>query len=78
MISAGVHLVITSSYSVSHCGFPVKDDVSLMNELKLNHYRFSISWPRIIPTGIKCKCFFIFYLRATKPFLCLIDKFKVP
>ncbi|XP_041794054.1 lactase-like b isoform X1 [Chelmon rostratus] len=31
----------------------VKDDVSLMQELKLNHYRFSISWPRIIPTGIK-------------------------
>ncbi|KAF1386767.1 hypothetical protein EPR50_G00088330 [Perca flavescens] len=32
----------------------VKDDVSLMKELKLNHYRFSISWPRLIPTGIKC------------------------
>ncbi|XP_076589127.1 lactase-like protein isoform X1 [Chaetodon auriga] len=31
----------------------VKDDVSLMQELKLNHYRFSISWPRLIPTGIK-------------------------
>uniref|UniRef100_A0A8C9WTX8 Cytosolic beta-glucosidase n=2 Tax=Sander lucioperca TaxID=283035 RepID=A0A8C9WTX8_SANLU len=31
----------------------VKDDVSLMKELKLNHYRFSISWPRLIPTGIK-------------------------
>ncbi|CAL8356342.1 unnamed protein product [Lota lota] len=33
--------------------YKVKDDVSLMNELKLNHYRFSISWPRLIPTGIK-------------------------
>ncbi|XP_077600609.1 lactase-like protein isoform X3 [Stigmatopora nigra] len=31
----------------------IKDDVSLMKELKLNHYRFSISWPRLIPTGIK-------------------------
>ncbi|XP_042351503.1 lactase-like b isoform X2 [Plectropomus leopardus] len=31
----------------------VKDDVGLMKELKLNHYRFSISWPRLIPTGIK-------------------------
>lgn len=31
----------------------VRDDVSLMKELKLNHYRFSISWPRLIPTGIK-------------------------
>ncbi|XP_019731489.1 lactase-like protein isoform X1 [Hippocampus comes] len=33
--------------------YKVKDDVSLMRELKLNHYRFSISWPRLIPTGIK-------------------------
>ncbi|XP_054588997.1 lactase-like protein isoform X2 [Nothobranchius furzeri] len=33
--------------------YKFKDDVSLMKELKLNHYRFSISWPRIIPTGIK-------------------------
>ncbi|KAK2842328.1 hypothetical protein Q5P01_012528 [Channa striata] len=33
--------------------YKIKDDVSLMRELKLNHYLFSISWPRIIPTGIK-------------------------
>ncbi|XP_078478492.1 lactase-like protein isoform X1 [Lampetra planeri] len=33
--------------------YKMKDDVSLMRELKLNHYRFSISWPRLIPTGIK-------------------------
>ncbi|KAM9815677.1 lactase-like protein isoform 5-T7 [Syngnathus typhle] len=33
--------------------YNVKGDVSLMRELKLNHYRFSISWPRLIPTGIK-------------------------
>ncbi|XP_029909175.1 lactase-like protein [Myripristis murdjan] len=33
--------------------YKIKDDISLMKELKLNHYRFSISWPRIIPTGIK-------------------------
>lgn len=33
----------------------LQDDVSLMKELKLNHYRFSISWPRLIPTGIKCE-----------------------
>ncbi|KAK9516626.1 hypothetical protein VZT92_024546 [Zoarces viviparus] len=31
----------------------IKDDVSLIKDLKLNHYRFSISWPRLIPTGIK-------------------------
>uniref|UniRef100_A0A3Q1I1I5 Cytosolic beta-glucosidase n=1 Tax=Anabas testudineus TaxID=64144 RepID=A0A3Q1I1I5_ANATE len=35
--------------------YKVKDDVSLMKELKLNHYRFSISWPRLMPTGIKCE-----------------------
>uniref|UniRef100_A0A8C7XBU6 Cytosolic beta-glucosidase n=1 Tax=Oryzias sinensis TaxID=183150 RepID=A0A8C7XBU6_9TELE len=29
----------------------VKDDIGLMRELKLNHYRFSISWPRILPRG---------------------------
>lgn len=33
----------------------LQDDVSLIKELKLNHYRFSISWPRLIPTGIKCE-----------------------
>lgn len=33
----------------------MQDDVSLMKELMLNHYIFSISWPRIIPTGIKCE-----------------------
>ncbi|XP_028286481.1 lactase-like protein [Parambassis ranga] len=33
--------------------YKVKDDISLMKELKLSHYRFSISWPRLIPTGIK-------------------------
>ncbi|KAG9341215.1 hypothetical protein JZ751_019655 [Albula glossodonta] len=33
--------------------YKVKDDIALMKELKLNHYRFSISWPRILPTGIK-------------------------
>lgn len=38
-----------------HCLCFIQDDVSLMKDLKLNHYRFSISWPRIIPTGIKCE-----------------------
>ncbi|XP_055011909.1 LOW QUALITY PROTEIN: lactase-like b [Boleophthalmus pectinirostris] len=33
--------------------YKVKDDVALMKELKLNHYRFSVSWPRLIPTGVK-------------------------
>ncbi|CDQ91121.1 unnamed protein product [Oncorhynchus mykiss] len=33
--------------------YKIKEDISLMKELKLDHYRFSISWPRIMPTGIK-------------------------
>lgn len=42
--------------SIPSCAVCVQqDDVSLMKELKLNHYRFSISWPRILPTGIKCE-----------------------
>ncbi|KAM9765867.1 lactase-like a isoform 1-T2 [Menidia menidia] len=33
--------------------FKVKDDINLMKDLKLNHYRFSISWPRILPNGLR-------------------------
>ncbi|XP_051953538.1 lactase-like b isoform X1 [Xyrauchen texanus] len=33
--------------------YKIKDDISLIKELHLNHYRFSISWPRIMPTGIR-------------------------
>ncbi|XP_046546593.1 lactase-phlorizin hydrolase-like [Haliotis rubra] len=28
-----------------------KDDVQLLKELKVTHYRFSISWPRVLPSG---------------------------
>ncbi|XP_009993621.1 PREDICTED: lactase-like protein [Chaetura pelagica] len=35
--------------------YKVKDDIQLLKELKVNHYLFSISWPRIMPTGIKEK-----------------------
>ncbi|KAJ0056439.1 hypothetical protein NL108_007478 [Boleophthalmus pectinirostris] len=33
--------------------YKFKDDVGLMKDMKLNHYRFSISWPRILPNGLK-------------------------
>ncbi|KAF7648913.1 hypothetical protein LDENG_00150340 [Lucifuga dentata] len=33
--------------------YKFKDDVPLMKDMKLNHYRFSISWPRILPKGLK-------------------------
>ncbi|AWP01068.1 putative lactase-like protein [Scophthalmus maximus] len=33
--------------------FKFKDDISLMKDMKLNHYRFSVSWPRILPSGLK-------------------------
>ena len=29
-----------------------KEDVAIMKELGLKHYRFSISWPRVLPNGI--------------------------
>ncbi|KAA8579361.1 hypothetical protein FQN60_010701 [Etheostoma spectabile] len=33
--------------------YKFKDDITLMKDMKLNHYRFSISWPRILPSGLK-------------------------
>ncbi|TRY82024.1 hypothetical protein DNTS_006672 [Danionella cerebrum] len=33
--------------------YKFKDDVTLMKDMKLNHYLFSISWPRILPSGIR-------------------------
>ncbi|KAE8618486.1 hypothetical protein XENTR_v10009398 [Xenopus tropicalis] len=33
----------------------VKEDFELLKELKVSHYRFSLSWPRIIPTGIQAE-----------------------
>ncbi|KAM9181959.1 lactase-like protein [Mergus octosetaceus] len=33
--------------------YKVQDDIQLLKELNVNHYLLSISWPRIMPTGIK-------------------------
>ncbi|CAG9827046.1 unnamed protein product [Diabrotica balteata] len=30
----------------------MKDDIAILKELGVNHYRFSLSWTRILPTGI--------------------------
>ncbi|KAG8574956.1 hypothetical protein GDO81_009399 [Engystomops pustulosus] len=35
--------------------YKVKEDMDLLKELKVSHYRLSISWPRLIPTGIKAE-----------------------
>ncbi|XP_053127995.1 lactase-like protein [Hemicordylus capensis] len=35
--------------------YKVKEDIQLLKELKVNHYLFSISWPRILPTGIRAQ-----------------------
>uniref|UniRef100_A0ABI7XRV2 Lactase like n=1 Tax=Felis catus TaxID=9685 RepID=A0ABI7XRV2_FELCA len=33
--------------------YKVQEDVVLLRELHVNHYRFSLSWPRLLPTGIR-------------------------
>uniref|UniRef100_A0A3P9NRI1 Lactase-like a n=1 Tax=Poecilia reticulata TaxID=8081 RepID=A0A3P9NRI1_POERE len=35
--------------------YKFKDDINLMKEMKLSHYRFSVSWPRILPSGLRSK-----------------------
>lgn len=30
-----------------------QEDIGLLRELHVNHYRFSLSWPRLLPTGIR-------------------------
>lgn len=29
----------------------VEEDVAILKQLKVTHYRFSISWPRVLPDG---------------------------
>jgi beta-glucosidase len=40
----------TGAIACDHC-HRYRDDIALMAELGVRHYRFSISWPRIIPSG---------------------------
>lgn len=39
----------------------VKEDVAILKDLGVSHYRFSISWPRILPDGT-CNQKFTFYI----------------
>lgn len=32
-----------------------QEDIMLLRELQVNHYRFSLSWPRLLPTGVRGK-----------------------
>lgn len=29
----------------------IEEDIAMLKQLKVNHYRFSISWPRVLPDG---------------------------
>ncbi|MGF1518265.1 MAG: GH1 family beta-glucosidase [Nodosilinea sp.] len=40
----------TGAIACDHC-HRYRDDIALMAELGVRHYRFSISWPRILPSG---------------------------
>ncbi|XP_045057635.2 lactase-like protein isoform X2 [Desmodus rotundus] len=33
--------------------YKVQEDIMLLRELQVNHYRFSLSWPRLLPTGVR-------------------------
>ncbi|XP_006770815.1 PREDICTED: lactase-like protein [Myotis davidii] len=33
--------------------YRVQEDIILLRELHVNHYRFSLSWPRLLPTGVR-------------------------
>ncbi|XP_060240914.1 lactase-like protein isoform X2 [Meriones unguiculatus] len=33
--------------------YKVQEDIALLKELQVSHYRFSLSWPRLLPTGVR-------------------------
>lgn len=47
--SLGLPKVISSGFAF------LQDDIQLLKDLKVHYYLLSISWPRILPTGIKSK-----------------------
>lgn len=53
MIHSPISLVINNQTGDTTCDSynKYKEDVVLLKDLGVNHYRFSISWSRILPTG---------------------------
>uniref|UniRef100_A0A8C6QYZ6 Lactase-like n=1 Tax=Nannospalax galili TaxID=1026970 RepID=A0A8C6QYZ6_NANGA len=35
--------------------YKVQEDINLLRELQVSHYRFSLSWPRLLPTSIRAE-----------------------
>ncbi|XP_029399442.1 lactase-like protein [Mus pahari] len=35
--------------------YKVQEDIALLKELHVSHYRFSLSWPRLLPTGVRAE-----------------------
>lgn len=55
LFKTGEELKFCSASGCVNWVFFSQDDIQLLKELKVNHYLLSISWPRIMPTGIKGK-----------------------
>ncbi|XP_052799780.1 lactase/phlorizin hydrolase-like isoform X2 [Mya arenaria] len=49
------HLILNNDTGDIACDtyHKFREDIALLKNLKVNHYRFSISWPRILPDGTK-------------------------
>ena len=50
-ISIGFHLAGATGNVANNHYHKYKDDVAMMKAIGLKYYRFSVAWPRIIPTG---------------------------